>query len=256
MISDTTNDLGDHLNDLQGKMDRLQAGDVAAIDEVAIEWHALLEEKESTRQGLEMCAQLSTQITHFEASSKEHEQFSEHPSAKKHVKASFGEVRGSIESLIARLQSHEASIDSQLEILSLNEAVSEPIAQQLSRLQQTKESIGQCIKIVSQAHDLASQRSNIFEDITLADNSYAFSVSTINELVTARGLRLKGRSRHFGGQVNNETVQKSMSALTQLDREYIRSGLDDEQEETGFPALAKLKDPNKFQDRFGPGNSL
>jgi hypothetical protein len=256
MISDTTNDLSDHLKDLQDKIDRLQAGDATAVDELAIEWHALLEEKESARQGLEMCAQLSTQITKFEASSKEPEQFSEHPSAKKHVKASFGEVRGSIETLIARLQSHEALIDSQLQTLSLNEAVSEPVAQQLTRLQQTKESIGQCIQIVSQAHDLASERSNVFEDITLADNSYAFSVSTINELVTARRLRLKGRSRHFGGQVNDETVQKSMAALTQLDREHIRSGLDDKQEGTSFPAMVKPKDSKQFQDRFGPGNTF
>lgn len=259
MISDTTNDLNDHLKDLQGKIDRLQAGDAAAVDDIVIEWQALLEEKESTRQGLQLCAQLSTQIVQFEVSSKEHEQFSKYPSAKKHVKASLGEVRSSIQSLVARLQNHEASIDSQLEAISLNEALSEPIAAQLSRLKQTKESISQCIQIVSQAYDLASERSNIFEDLTLTENSYAFSVSTVNELVTARRLVLKGRSRHFGGQVTDETVQKSMAALTQLDRDHIRSGLDNRQEKDQSPAVVDPREPTaskQFKDRFGPGNNL
>ncbi|KAH7308611.1 hypothetical protein B0I35DRAFT_442295 [Stachybotrys elegans] len=259
MISDTTSDLNDHLNDLQEKIDRLQAGDASAVDEIAIEWQALLEEKESTRQGLEMCAQLSAQIVQFQTSSREHVQFSGYPSAKKHVSSGLGEAKGSIESLITRLQTHGALIDSQLEALSLKGASPEPVAAQLSRLEQTKESINQCIQIVSEARNSATDRSNIFEDLTLAGNSYAFSVSTVHELVTARRLNLEGRSRHFGGQVADETVQRSIEALTQLDREYIRTSSGNEQEEIRAPTVLDPRDATthkEFRDRFGPGNSL
>lgn len=84
--------------------------------------------------------------------------------------------------------------------MSLKEAFSEPVAAQLAPLQQTKESVSQCIQIVSEASELADERSNVFEDITLADNSYAFSVSTVGDLVIVRRLNLKDRSRHFGAR--------------------------------------------------------
>ncbi|GKT52150.1 uncharacterized protein ColSpa_12331 [Colletotrichum spaethianum] len=258
MISDTTTDLNNHLKDVQEKIDRLKAGDITAIDDVAMEWQAILEEKETTQQGLKMCAQLSAQIMQLESSSKEHAQFSRRPSAHKHIKTGLSEVKGPLLSLVARLQTHEAQISSQMEAMSLEEVLSEPVSTQLARLQQTKDSISQCIKVVSEAGELANERSNVFEDITLADNSYAFSVSTVNDLVTARQLNLKGRSRHFGGQVTDETVQKSIEALTQLDAEYIRSS-NGTQSQQHDPSVCDLEDPSsakEFFDRFGPGITL
>lgn len=257
MILDTTNDLGAHLSHIQEKIDRLEAGDAAAIDELAIEWHSMMEEKKSTQRGLDMCAQLSTQIAQFESTSKEHPQFSDRPSAHKHVKSGLGEVGGSVQSLVARLQSHEASISSMLETMSLKDGVSEPVAAQLTRLQQTKESIGQCIQIVSEAREAADERSNVFEDITLAENSYAFSVSTVSDLVTARRLNLSGRSRHFGGQMSDDTVQRSMEALTQLDAEHVRRLQQNPRDRGPLGSdPTSPSDTRQFHDRFGPGNSL
>lgn len=258
MISDTTNDLNTHLRDLQEKIDRLKAGDAAAVDDIAIEWQAMLEEKESAQQGLKIYAQLSAQIVQFESTSTEHAQFSGRPSTHKYVKTGLSEARQSIQSLVARLHTHEALISSQVEAMSLQDTLSEPVAAQLARLLQTKESINQCIRIVSEAGELANERSNVFEDVTLADNSYAFSVSTVNDLVTARRLNLTGRSRHFGGQVTDETVQKSMEALTQLDREQMRS-LTDAQSHRRNPPDTTSKDSSigkPFANRYGPGNTL
>ncbi|KAH7124608.1 hypothetical protein EDB81DRAFT_951625 [Dactylonectria macrodidyma] len=214
IICDTTTDLNIHLKALQEKIDRIQAGDATAVDDVAIEWQAMMDEKESTQRGLNMCAQLSAQIAKFETASVEHLQFSERPSAREYVKNSRGEARGTIQSLVARLQTHEALISRQLDAIRLNDAFPEPVAEQLVRLQQTRESISQCIQIVSEAGESANERSNVFEDITLADNSNAFSVSTVNELVIARRLNLSDRSRHFGGQVTDDTMQKYCSSCT------------------------------------------
>lgn len=261
MISDTTSDLTAHLEDLQDKIDRLKAGDTTAVDDVAVEWQALLDEKASTQQGIDMCAQLSAQIVRAASASTEHTQFSGRPSAHKHINTGLNEAGRSIQSLVARLQTHEALISSQLEAMSLKEALTEPVAAQLARLQQTKDSVSQCIKIVSEAGEIAKERSNVFEDLTLADNSYAFSVSTVNELVTARRLNLDGRSRHFGGQVTDETVQKSVEALTKLDAEHIRS-IKDAQFHHQTPSTANSSTPEdqnstkQFFDRFGPGVTL
>lgn len=95
--------------------------------------------------------------------------------------------------------------------------MSAPVAAQLARLKETKESISQCIQVVSDAQDLAGERSNIFEDIIIITASYALSVSVVNDLVIARRLNLSNRSRHLGGQVNDETVQRSIEARTQFD---------------------------------------
>ncbi|KAK8121509.1 hypothetical protein PG999_005629 [Apiospora kogelbergensis] len=261
MISDTTSDLTAHLEDLQDKIDRLKARDTTAVDDVAVEWQALLDEKASTQQGIDMCAQLSAQIVRAASASTEHTQFSGRPSAHKHINTGLNEAGRSIQSLVARLQTHEALISSQLEAMSLKEALTEPVAAQLARLQQTKDSVSQCIKIVSEAGEIAKERSNVFEDLTLADNSYAFSVSTVNELVTARRLNLDGRSRHFGGQVTDETVQKSVEALTKLDAEHIRS-IKDAQFHHQTPSTANSSTPEdqnstkQFFDRFGPGVTL
>lgn len=256
LISDTTNDLGSHLSEVQAKIDRLQAGDAAAVDEVALEWNSILEEKESTQRGLDMCAQLSAQIVQFEAASTEHANFSDRPSAHKYVKRGLGEVGGSIETLVNRLRSHEASISSHLEAITLKDGMSEPVAAQLTRLQQVKDSINQCIQIVSDARETAEERSNVFEDITLAENSYAFSVSTVNDLVIARRLNLTGRSRHFGGQVNDDTVQKSIAALTQLDMEHQRSSSPRISTDHPPSNAGRATDNKQFHDRFGRGVSL
>ncbi|KAI1839565.1 hypothetical protein JX266_014226 [Neoarthrinium moseri] len=232
------------------------------MQDVAVEWQALLEEKESTKQGLSMCAQLSSQIAHFESTTTEHAQFSPRQSARKHIQTGLGKTRESIQSLVTRLQTHEALLGSQLEAMSLNDAFSEPVATQLARLQQTKDSVSQCVQIVSEAGKLVDEQSNVFEDLTLADNSYAFSVSTVQDLVTARRLNLSGRSRHFGGQVTDETVQKAVDALTQLDAEHLRllkatQGCPYPLGGTGSASTSTDSANDRvFCERFGPGVML
>lgn len=194
-----------------------------------------------------MCAQLSAQIVEFELASTEHAQFSDRPSAQKYVKRGLGEIGGSVQSLVTRLRSHEAAISSQLEAISLKDGLSEPVAAQIERLNQVKESVSQCIQIVSDAKESVDERSNVFEEITLADNSYAFSVSAVNDL--------SGRSRHFGGQVADETVQRSMDALTQLDAEHLKY-LHQTPRDQGGPNPHSTGDTKKFHDRFWSGLSL
>lgn len=263
MICDTTIDLDSYLRDVQEKIDRLQAGDATVAEDIAGECHAMLEEKKSAQQGLEMCTRLSTQITQFESATREHVRFSDRPSAHKYVKSGLGEFKGSVKSLVIRLQTHEAQIDKQLEAMSSIDAGAETVAAQLARLQQIKESIGNCIEVVSDANNTADERSNVFEDIRMADNSYAITVSTVNELVMARGLDLKDRSRYFGGQVTDETVQKSIAALTKLDTENLvrlqQNHQDYGQRQSQTDAIKVNKAPEDsrpFFDRFGPGVSL
>ncbi|KAH7175959.1 hypothetical protein EDB81DRAFT_633294, partial [Dactylonectria macrodidyma] len=160
MICDTTIDLNAHIKDLQEKIDRIWAGDATAVDDVAIEWQAMMDEKESTQRGLNICVQLSAQIAKFETVCVEHLQFSERLSAHKYDKSSLGEARSTVKSLVARLQTYEALISRQLDAIRLNDAFSEPVAEQLASLQQTRECISQCIQIVSEAGESANESAN------------------------------------------------------------------------------------------------
>ncbi|KAK7211129.1 hypothetical protein V2G26_018307 [Clonostachys chloroleuca] len=207
LISDTSNDLQEHMRTVEEKVQLLLNNDKATGKVInASEWEAILEEKASTQQGLSICAQLSLQIEQFELITRESPVFSDRSSAHKLVRSGLDSAKGSIQSLVTRLQIHEDDVEKQLAALISSTHTSENAVSQLTQLQQTKDSLRQCIKIVSSASEtLMDQRRNVFEDITMADDSYDFSVSTIGDLVTARRLTLKGRSRHVGGQLSDES---------------------------------------------------
>ena len=68
-------------------------------------------------------------------------------------------------------------------------------------------------------------------------------------------LNLKDRSRHFGGQMSDETVQKAIVNITQLDITYIKYHFQD----PSFVVSTELSDARRdrsFHDRFGPGYVL
>lgn len=264
LIADTQYDLQSHLdrlNEQEQGLNTEQLGSTSPGSEVT-ELHAMLEEKESTRLGLQICAQLSAQITELESTSTEVPQFSDRPSAHKYLKSGLNTTKGSIDTLVNRLRSHETDVERQLESMSsLSPSASDQTTSQLDTLQEAKASIRQCINVVTEASEhLAEERRNIFEDITMADNSYEYSVSTIGDLVTARKLDLKGRSRHVAGQISSQDFQKSIEALTRLDMEHIRATHSPvkDQSQPSQGSEAEPPDPvtGPFHNRYGPGISL
>lgn len=260
VICDTTSDLQEHLERLEQKVQSLDANSAEDAVQCGTEWQALLEEKQSTQQGLKLCAQLSAQIDQLGPTLRENPQFMNHPSARKYIRAGLVSTTGSIQDLVSRLRKHEENLDRQLETVKAALPHSESNTTQLAQLQETKESIRQCIDIVSAANqDLTGERRNVFEDITMADDTYDFSVSTIGDLVTARRINLQGRARHIGGQISDESYQRTIDALTQ---HHLAS-------EGPWPATHDLKQAQptlkvedgssstiQFSDRYGRGFRL
>ncbi|KAK1990047.1 hypothetical protein LX36DRAFT_648413 [Colletotrichum falcatum] len=255
MISDATYDLTSHLQDMQQKIDRLNAENATAVDDMALEEDALLGEKESTKQGLDMCTRLSAQLAQFQATSVESAGFPGRPSAHKYIKRGLSKVGRSIQGLEDRLQTHEVIVSSQLEEMFLQEVLPKPIASQLDRLQKMKESLDQCICIVSDARELAYVRGNVFEDLTLANNKYALSVSRVGDFSIDRRLNITGGSQHFGGQVTNETVQRSIKALIGLDMEHVRSSAGTHTHQQPQRTTTEVSVGARFEHRFGPGRT-
>lgn len=95
---------------------------------------------------------------------------------------------------------------------------------QIEFLEETKTAIRQYIYIVSNADEtVRKERRNVFADITMADDSYVFSVSTVGNLVTARGFHFSGRARYIGGQISDKSYQITVDAFTKLDFAHFQS---------------------------------
>ncbi|QBZ58569.1 hypothetical protein PoMZ_03524 [Pyricularia oryzae] len=258
LILDTTLNLKEHLESLEEKVGDLQ--DSIPQNDKA-EWEALSEEKESTEQGLKLYAQLSAQIEQFMSLSAENPQFSSRPSAHKHIKSGLGPVGASLQSLLLILQKHESSIKQQMEALRVSGLHGDATAQ-IESLEETKTAIRQCIHVVSDADEtVREERRNVFADITMADDSYAFSVSTVGDLVTARGFHLSGRARHVGGQISDESYQMTVDALTKLDLAHSQSTRQNSQDHGQkthgpTPVHPETGGTKTFQDRYGRGMKL
>lgn len=232
MIQDTTSDLQEHMKRVEERVIALAASPTERSTGDEPEWIAMLEEKQSTQQGLQICSQLSTHIEELGSTSREHPRFSQQPSAHKLIRGSLSVAKGSIQSLALRLETHERDIDSRMEAMQSIVPLSDGDAIQLAQLQETKESLRQCMNVVADAGDtlsdtVANERCNVFEDITVTGNSYNVSVSTVKDLVVARRINLSGQARSLGGQMSDESYQKTIDGLTNLDLESARANRQD-----------------------------
>lgn len=152
-------------------------------------------------KALEICAQLSAQIERSESIVEAKRQASGSPEALRHVRTGKRATKASIQTMVSRLRSHEEILEGRAWKLISSNPPSKETAEELERLQATRDSICQCIRVLSDANEDTTEieRHNVFEDITLADSSYFFTVSTVGDLVTAKRVNLTSRSYSIGG---------------------------------------------------------
>lgn len=281
MVRDTNDDLKEHLQRLEETIQQLVADKTSADAQEDPEWQAMLEEKESTQQGLKFCDQLSSQIERVvsahqqqRARTPRHPQAPRRPQAHQYIADGLRLTNDSIQELVRKLQEHEAEISSQMGAISSTGRSPENIALQLTQLQETKDSIDQCINVVSNANETGEiERRNVFEDITMADEAYDFSVSTFGDLVTARRIHLTGRSRHVGGQLTSQDYQATIDAVKTIDLHHQRktqggvednhreppvndAGVNRDQKSTASLANDERHEVGGFSSRYGRGYQL
>lgn len=258
MIDDTTADLQKHMQRLDERARSLAVPPAESVESDSTDWLALFEEKESTRKGLQICTELSLHIEALESTSSENPQFSEQPSADKYIKSSLSSAKSSISMLESRLRSHGSEIDKRMDAMKLKTDLSEDDINELAQLRETKESIHQCMNVVAHAgEDLAKERANVFEDITMADNAYGITVSTVKDLVFARRVNVQGQARYVGGQIDEASYNATITALTDLDRGSVHYGGRDTSSVSSKDEVAnKAMISRAFLDRHGPGVKL
>ena len=220
MISDTAQDLRLHLGEVSEKMQALSPVESDHNDRETIEWRALLEEENATQQGLEICAQLSEQIERLDPTVEGRIGSRHFAGADHHVGS---ECRTTKANMVAQLHSHGAMIDKQIIEITSGLGLPRDTSEELEKLQATKQTIHNCAgAILNASADAQIERYNIFEDITVAENSFSFTISTIGGLVKARGLTITGGSYNVGGQITDEGFEKALEAFTRLELEPVQ----------------------------------
>jgi hypothetical protein len=221
MITNTTSDLKDHLQEIDKKLETLALQGASMSDEDAAERQQIQEERDSTQQCLGICAQVFTHIdqvqsTTFESVSTDSATYqgsvttlSGLPSARLTADA-LTQCKEKLTNTTTQLERRLQNINILLQKIS-----SQPLessskqATELERIEEEKESIKQCLAICAQASREADQdRTNVFEDISMADDGHQVLVSTIGDLISAKRVSAGARSMQLLGQMSDDSVQQ------------------------------------------------
>jgi hypothetical protein len=222
LITNTTADLEEHLQQIDDKLQALSLQDLAISDEIVAERRQIQEERDSTQQCLKICAQVVTHIdqhqpTIFENTSTPSDGYQApdtklggFPSARIITADTFKVCKEKLSDTTMKLESHLQDIDNRLQNLSLpgSKNSNDQVAEQ-ERIKEELDSIKQCLAICAQASTQANkERVNIFEDISMTDDGHQVLVSTIGDLISARRVTAGARSRQWLGQMSDDSLQQ------------------------------------------------
>lgn len=255
LITNTTSDLEDHLQEIERKLQNLPLQGDTISDEDAAEREQIQKEKESTQQCLTICAQIFKQVSQVQpnvfediSAAKDAHQvdistLEGRIPAKRVTAKVLEEFQDKLTATTSDLQEHLQKINNRLQRLPSpgTRILGEDTAER-KRVQEEIDSIKQCLAVCTQASEKADQvRTNVFEDVSAAKDAHQLIISTLGDLILAKQVTAGLRADQWLGQVSDTTVQQ-----LSRDRVDIR----------GRAATDKGGEPQKFADQYGAGYKL
>ena len=256
VITNTTADLEEHLQEIDKKLHSLSLHSGAISDEDAAERQQIQEERDSTQQCLGICAQVSTHIDQVHPNATNNTSiplagyqqpvvtFSGLLSARETTVDAFKACKERLSTTTTQLEKHLQDINNRLEKFS-----SQPLKQsneqaaEQDTMKEELESIKQCLAICSQATIQANkERINDFEDVSMTDDGQQVVVSTFGDLVSAKRITAGARSFQWLGQMSDESLQ-------QLSRDRGRVAAENVTQQ-------QIVTGAQFEDRYGAGVRL
>ncbi|RFU29622.1 hypothetical protein B7463_g6721, partial [Scytalidium lignicola] len=256
VIENTTADLEDHLQEIDKKLQSLSLQGETISGGDAAERQQVQEERDSTQQCLDICAQVATYINQV------------HPDATKNISSPLASYQKPIITLGGLLYARQTTVDTfnackerlstatnQLEnhLQNVNnrlkEFSSQPLKQsdeqvaELDRMKEELESVKQCLAICSEATvQVHNQRINDFEDVSMTDDGQQVIISTFGDLVSAKRVSAGARSFQWLGQMSDESLQqlsrdRSLTITESVTKQPIRTD-------------------SQFQHRYGAGVTI
>jgi hypothetical protein len=215
MIEEATSDLQDHLQLIDERMQSLMQNSASIPALRPPEVEEIAEEKKSIGQCLEICTQVSHLIEEYQTRRIVYQTPSESRSHKHCTSRTETATNNLLIGFKTKLSSNAKDLQDRLQELEdrLGKLSKESDNQQdldlLQAMKEEKDSIAQCLEICTDASDLtATVRTNVYEDVTSADNAHQLVVSTIGDLISAKHIMTGSNSVQWLGQMSDETIQK------------------------------------------------
>ena len=249
LIGNTTADLNDHLQDIEQKLHGLSLKGNVASEKEDGERDRIQEEQDSTRQCLRICDWVSNHIDQVETNTFQDYKASgrqrvlvskseDYVTARRVTADVFKDCKEKLNKTSFELEGHLQEITARLDKNSPNKPKRES-----ARIEEEKNSIQQCIAICAEAAgQVESVRTNVFEDVSAAQEAHQVAVATLGDLVLARRVTVGDRSTQWLGQMSDASLQ-------QLSRDRGRVA----EEKAAAPKSPKV---GEFEDRHGAGKKL
>ncbi|OJJ52003.1 hypothetical protein ASPSYDRAFT_165353 [Aspergillus sydowii CBS 593.65] len=248
MISNTTSDLQDRLEDIEDKLKSLSSQEKATVLE------QMEEERKSTEHCISICAQVSEYIQQSQTRLKEpggqmatasRESTvvtgSEQTIAKRMADASLHDCLQKITLTSSQLQEHLVRLKNSVGTQETQKN-SNAVVHDVQQIIEEKKGIKQCLEICAEASSRTEvPRVNVFEDVTSLDDSQQMLISTVGDLLNAKKISTGRRSLQILGQVSSDS-------LYQLSLNHVGS--------QQSVASQREEDNDRFQIHYGPGQPL
>jgi hypothetical protein len=259
MIINTTTDLEDHLQEIDNRLQTLLLQGTRMSDEDAAEREQILEERDSTKQCLAICAQVSEHLDQLRPNAFEdvsaaqgnHQMMvamlRDLTPAKQVTTHSFKECKEILTKTTSKLEEQLRKIDNRLQNHSLQGTrMLGEVAAERERVQEESESIKQCLSICAQASEEANKvRTNVFEDISAAEESNQVVISTIGDLIFARRVSAAANAIQLVGQMSDASLQQFSRDRGIAYRAATEKAMEQQSEMVA-----------KFQEQYGAGYRL
>lgn len=258
LITNTTSDLEDHLKEIDAKLQDLSSrGSNVSSEEIA-ERERVQEERDSTKQCLTICTQVSEHISQYEPVASGGVPSAQHVVverlrglilAKRMTSDVLNECKEKLTGTSKNLERHLHEIDARLRTLPLKGAtISSEETAERERVQEEKESVQQCLSICAEAsQQIREPRTNVFGDVSAGEEGYQVIVATLGDLISARQVTVGDRGTQWLGQMSDQSLQQ-LSRSRGIERPDSVGTM-----ETVEP-VTKLV--TKFEGHYGAGYTL
>lgn len=215
MIEEATSDLQDHLQLIDERMQSLIQNAASMPSLGSNEVEEIIEEKKSIQQCLAICTQVSQLIETYQTrrmTSQAPNESVPHPLSTYRAETATNDLlmgfKNKLSSNAHDLQVRLQELEDRLGKLSKGSNDQKDLSL-LQAMKEERDSITQCLEICTDASDLtATVRTNVYEDVTSADNAHQLVVSTIGDLISAKHIITGSNSVQWLGQMSDETIQK------------------------------------------------
>ncbi|KAH7119874.1 hypothetical protein B0J11DRAFT_534780 [Dendryphion nanum] len=219
-IQDTMSDLNERLRMVDEKFQTLLGQEIVGTTDV--ERRSLRDERESIQNCLDICTAVSSHIDSVRpkvvTGIRSDDQVRPSTggvglSARQDTDRVLGRCKDDIADMLSQLNDSLTDVIRRQQTLSRRHPISGEQEAEQEKLQEEIDSIKQSLLICDRASKKAqSDRTNVFEGVSMDDDGHQVLVSTFGDLVFAKNVSAGARSTQWLGQMSDESLQRLSQA--------------------------------------------